>query len=180
MIRSTFNRRSLIGIAAAAPFGMNLGTIRTIREQFTIANSSDVLLYVMGHNSEESAERWRRSFALEPFEGMGEWYLQDSQLLELPRDLAEMPGVLTNYDYVIGVAAAEESVMVGAFRREHIGFGFRLQGPQADAELLARFFLDQRLPNTTDLFWSDARLRALVPTTESFGRKIAPSDAFWP
>lgn len=180
MKSNTLSRRSFMGLAAVSPLALDLGPHREVTANLKLDHSVDAKLYVNAHHSADAAETWRRTFALQPFKGFGEWYLQSANELELPEDLAEMPGTLTNFDYVIGVAAAEESVMVGAFRRNFIGFGFRLQGPEEYALALAGFFADQPLPEPFGLLWNPTRLRAFIPTTESLGMDVAPSDAFWP
>ena len=174
------SRRTFVGLGIASPLSLSLGSTHEVSENLLIDRNVDAMLHITAHRSETAAEKWRRQFAIRPFEGVGEWYLQSADELELPENLAEMPGTLTNYDYVIGVAAAEASVLVGAFRREQIGFGFRMRGTEHYAHKLAEFFASQPLPDPFSLLWNPTRLRAFLPTTERLGLDVEPSDAFWP
>lgn len=139
-----------------------------------------VLMIVSAHPTAKSAEKWRREYTLKPFDGMGEWYLRSTEELELPEALADMPGNLTRFDYVAGAAAAELSMLVGAFRRDYIACVYRVHGESGDVIALANDFASRPVPEITELLWNPRILQSFIPTTERLGMDVSPSDAFWP
>ncbi len=180
MKKTTLSRRTfLLGLAASPLHGVAVHR-RELREQFQLDHRIPVLMIMSAHLTPESAEKWRREYAVQPFDGMGEWYLQSSTVLELPKHLADLPGSMIQFDYVAGVAAAKSSMLVGAFRRDHIACVYRVRGSTEHLMALAEDFAKRKLPEPAELLWNPGRLELLVPTAERLGMDVSPSDAFWP
>ena len=180
MKTNAISRRTFLKSFAVAPaFGLDW-PFREHREQFEMDYRAQVLMIFSAHPTSDSAEKWRRGYAMKPFDGMGEWYLRSIEELELPKALAGMPGSLARFNYVAGVAAAKSSMLIGAFRRDHIACVYRVQGGAEDVILLAEDFASCTLPDVTELLWNAGRLQSFIPTTERLGVDVSPSDAFWP
>ena len=180
MKTNTISRRTFLQSLVATPAMRFVWWPTERREQFMLDHRATVLMILSTHPTPRAAEKWRRAYAMIPFDGMGEWYLQSTEELMLPGALAQMPGSLTRFEYVAGVAAAELSMLVGAFRRDHIACIYRVHGEPEDVVLLAEDFFSRRLPDIVELLWNPMRLQSFVPTTERLGMDVSPSDAFWP
>lgn len=174
------NRRIFLSTVGTLPTLGISSEIRQIRSHFLVDNREEVQMILTAHHHADAAEKWRRGWAMRAFESQGEWYLQTSSARRLPRDLAELPGTLVHHTYVAGVAAAESSMLVGAFRRQHIACIFRVRDDEEVMIALAGFFAGQHVPAPFEVMWSPAQLQAFVPTNGDMGMDITPSDTFWP
>jgi hypothetical protein len=176
----TISRRAFVTSLAFAPAVAYGSPHREFREQFQLDHRVPVLMILSAHATSKSAEQWRRHYAMEPFDGMGEWYLESTISLDLPESLADLPGSLAQFNYIAGVAAAKSSMLVGAFRRDNIACVYRVHGESHHVIALAEDFASRRIPELPELLWKPDRLQAFVPTTDRLGMDVSPSEAFWP
>lgn len=174
-------RRTFLKSATMAPlFGFST-PFREVRESLEIDNGVRVHIIATAHASAKAAERYRNQWIGEPFESEGEWYLQVSEARPLPDELATLPGSLSYHEYLFGEAAEELSMLVGAFRRDYIGYIIRVRDNNEDLLLaLARWFARQPLPSPMNLAWSDTLLRALIPDSDDLGLDVETTKSFWP
>ena len=178
------NRRTLIAGAVPLPWIQKKPELpqRRLRSQLLLNDVVSVQILLEAHATAESAEVWRQGWIGRAFEGMGEWYLQDSESRDLPARLAALPGDMHFHNYIWGEAAEEDSMLIGAFRHEHVGCVIRMQGEHEPLMIsLAEFFASRAVPNVWELAWSDAQLQRFLPTSDSLGIPVQPdNDAFWP
>lgn len=180
MKTTTVSRRTFLSSLAVLPAIGFDWLQHERREQLELDHRVPVLMILSAHPTPTSAEKWRREYAMKPFDTMGEWYLGSTAELELPEALAKMPGTLTRFNYVAGAAAAKSSMLVGAFRRDHVACSYRVHGERDDVIALAGDFASRRIPDFTELLWNPQSLRSFIPTTERMGIDVSPSEAFWP
>lgn len=133
------NRRTLVQSLAIMPMAKHasLGIkLRSLESQFTLNDRVAVQMFLRAYSNSEAAESWRREWVGRAFLGLGEWYLDSTESVELPPELAEMPGALHLHRYTAGVAAVKSSMLVGAFRRDHIACVMRMNG-NAEGTMIA-------------------------------------------
>lgn len=155
-------------------------TVREVRNQFRLDGNAEAQMIVTGHHSPQSAERWRKGWSTRAFEHLGEWYEEPAEGIALPNHLAEMPGSLVHFDYRFGEAGEHKTMLVGAFRRDHIACVIRVDGEVDALIALAEFFAVPELPEPFALAWSAAHLQRFLPSTDSIGMSVEESDYFWP
>lgn len=175
------DRRIFLRFGIVSPTLLADHPMRVRRVQFTLDKTIFAQMIVTAHPKPKVAERWRKGWEYRAFEGVGEWYLQTSQRLQLPDHLAGMPGTLMFHTFLIGAAAERRTMMVGTFRREHVAVVIRVLGDhRSELNALAEWFTSRPLPVPWELLWSGAQLQLFIPTSDDFGSKIVVNDSFWP
>jgi hypothetical protein len=121
--------------------------------------------------SERAARGMRNREAHDPFDGLvGEFYIADSSPVEIPDHL---PGTVTTYETVVGVAAHEGIVQVGGFRRETFVWTVRVNsGPVNYAIEAAEAIAGFDLPAAAQVRLAPSLLQGLLPTPADFSRKV--------
>jgi hypothetical protein len=121
--------------------------------------------------SERVAESMRNREAHDPFDGLvGEFYIQDAHPVELPDHL---PGTVTTYETVVGVAAERGIIHVGGFRRDSFVWTVRVNGGPVEyaieaAEVIAGF----DLPDAARVPLAPSLLNDLLPEPDDFSRMV--------
>lgn len=174
-------RRNLIKLTAIAPLAAPILPHREVREGLEINGETSVHIIITAHLSAKDAERYRSRWIGQPFEGLGEWNLYASEYRELPEELKELPGSMSFHEYLFGESGEYRSILVGAFRREHLTFIIRTQGDEENLLIgLAEWIASQQSAEPGHLLWSDAPLLELIPESEDLGMDVVPSSRFWP
>lgn len=119
------------------------------------------------HVSEEAAERARRADLSNPFgRTPGEFYPGPPH--EVPLD-DNLPGHIRRYNAVIGVAAAERTIVIGAFRRERFSWSVRvIEGPATYAVEAGRAIAAFELPDPVIAWLKPEVLETLLPAADAF------------
>lgn len=123
------------------------------------------------HSSEDKAERARRADLADPFgRTPGEFYPGP------PHDVAfddDLPGHIRRYEATIGVAAAERTIIVGAFRRGRYSWSVRvIEGPAALAVEAGRAIAALDLPEPLMVWLEPVLLDGLLPDIGDFSEEV--------
>lgn len=174
------NRRSFLQSTSVLPL-MGFGSVREVRAALLIAREVNAHFIVAAHTHPDAAEDHRRDWIARPFEGEGEWYLDSTEMRDLPSNLADLPGILSFHTATVGAAAARHAYLVGAFRRDHISYIVRFQSDSEDLMIdIAEFFAAQSLPGVFEAAWSSSQLLGLIPDSNDLGVPVEEVKAFWP
>lgn len=175
------DRRKFLLTAAVVTPGLGATSLREERQALTIGGSIEAHVIVSAHSHEKSAESFRDQWIGQPFEGLGEFYRDSTEMRELPNLPSELIGTCTFHTTTIGVAAAKRDYLVGAFRRENLAFIVRIIGAH-DATMMsiAEHFANQQLPTAFEILWSPIHLRKFIPDEHDLNRSVEESDSYWP
>lgn len=172
-------RAFLTGVAAPAvtflPLPRDLGDPLRLRRHREYASPSGAFLSlgvgVRLHLSRDAAERAMRADLADPFgRAPGEFYAGPPHNVSVAMDL---PGHIRRYEAVIGVAAVERTILIGAFRREQFSWSVRIvEGPDALAVDAGRAVAGFPLPDPVATWLVPGRLEGLLPAPEDFGGDV--------
>lgn len=174
------NRRTLLQSVAVLPI-IGTGQTQEIRTNLLVDQDIPVHMIVSSHAGELIAERFRLDWAGQPFETMGEWYLQSTETRKLPPELATMPGTLTFHTARYGEAGEHQEYLVGAFRRGQVSIIVRIREDNEPIMLLiAEHIAAQNQPTLFESLWSSVSLKSFIPSENVLGFTTEPGTTFWP
>ncbi len=118
--------------------------------------------------TERHARAWRSREAGDPFDGMmGEFFIDEATAVAVP---AGVPGTVTTFATIVGVAGVKGTVHVGAFRRGLFVWTVRAHG--GSVEVVSRageVIAEMRLPDPVEVRFAPGRLEGLLPAPDVFG-----------
>lgn len=175
------NRRTFL-LAAPAITGIPQSfSLREERMAMTIGNQVEAHVIVSAHSDARSSEFFRREWIGRPFEGIGEFYRDSTEVRVLPDTPSSLIGTLTFHTTTIGAAAEKRDYLVGAFRRDNVAVIVRIVG---DHERIMMSMIDhiasQEVPGTFEIFWNPIHLRKFIPGGRYLGSSVEESDSYWP
>lgn len=177
------NRRDFVAGLAALPFvTSDVCAPRSVKQAYLINGSIPTEIRIGAFLTERGAEKERRSYMSHPW-GVtwSEHYASNPTTLDLPQHLEELPGNLQRWDTVVGAAAVEGELLVGATRRDKVTCIIRMKVAEEDIMLtLANHFAEKRMPDPIAIVLSNRSLERLLPTEKETGLNLVPSDAWWP
>jgi hypothetical protein len=172
------NRRSFASLLVASPLVVRLpGAIDLTpraERRFLPASTLDAFgsidVEVMLAVSERQARGLRNQEAHDPFDGLvGEFYISDSHPVDIADDL---PGSVTTYETIVGVAAQKGTVHVGGFRRGKFVWTIRVIGPVDRALEAAEAISRTELPDEIDVRFAPSLLNGLLPEVDDFSVEV--------
>lgn len=123
------------------------------------------------HGSEDSAERARRADLADPFgRTPGEFYPGPPHEVAVDEVL---PGHIRRYAALIGAAAEERTIVVGAFRRGRFSWSVRvIEGAASYAVDAGRAIAAFDLPDPMTAWVEPALLEGLLPDVDDFSGEV--------
>lgn len=128
------NRRTFIAALTLTPVVARIPGPESVwphaERRFRLARSTDhdgwIQVKVQLALTERIARGIRNQEAHDPFDGLvGEFYIDDAHPVEIP---GHLPGTLTTYETIVGVAAARGVIHTGGFRRGRYVWTVRVGG----------------------------------------------------
>jgi hypothetical protein len=171
------NRRSFVGALVATPLLALLPNEPTLapraerRYRSVEKDFASLTVEVRMVWAERVARSMRDREAHDPFDGLiGEFYIENAHPVEIPDHL---PGTVTTFETIVGVAAERGIIQVGAFWRDTFVWTVRVRGGPAEyaieaAEAIARF----DLPDAPRVAMAPSLLNELLPTPDDFSRPV--------
>ena len=167
-------RRTFVAAFAAAPVLARIPGVQSLRphaeRRFRPVRGSGhhgrIQVEVQLAMSEDDARRLRGREARDPFDGLvGEFYISDSSAVDIPNHL---PGTLTAFETVVGVAAEKSFIHTGAFRRGRYVWTVRVSGDVAWAIEVAEWIAALDLPDEARVRLAPTMLEDLLPAEGDF------------
>lgn len=177
------NRRSFIQTTGLGPLLPMLPSVRELRVKLTPTNSTTlpVRMIVTAHVSSKKAEQYRRGWTQRPYETFGEFDVNSREPRSLPPEFAQMPGALTYFTAIVGVAAQRQIYLIGAFRRDNITVVARIDTSDETQMLaVAEHILLQQIPDPFATIWNESSLRRFLPDESILGEFLEQPDNSWP
>lgn len=173
------HRRSFIAMAATAPFAASFPVFglanphaeRRFRPGRGVESFGLIQVEVQLARSEQAARGLRNREARDPFDGLvGEFYIADSYPIEVPDVL---PGSVTTFETIVGVAGAKGVVHVGGFRRGLFVWTARVTGGPVDYVFdVGNAIVGYELPDEAAVRLTPGLLEGLLPGPEVFPVKV--------
>ena len=136
---------------------------------------------VTAHTSAETAEAYRRGWAVSPYETDGEWYVQSAEEKPLPKELTAMPGSMMYFECLEGEGAEETIYLLTAFRRDFITVVSQIQEYDEDLMIgVGNHLAEQELPTLFAAAWSNASLHRFLPPESLIGPHTTEATDLWP
>jgi len=175
------------GVPAVARAGRDIGSLcpdcsvtvaQGYRPLGDDASFTQMEIRIRAFGSEEGAERERRLTLRAPvMEFLGEIYPGNPREMEIPEDLARLPGNVVHYDVIAGAAGARSTQLMGAFR---IGsLMWMIDAANADLALVVRLAegISARVQAAKPgSITRRSGLRALLPDAGAFGEPVELVD----
>lgn len=177
----SMNRRSFALALVSLPVGARLTYLEAMLDGNRLSRwrhfeSSAGMFAALGvgvrlHISEEDAERARRADLANPFgRTPGEFYPGPPHEVLLDGSL---PGNIRRYDAVIGVAAVERTIVVGAFRRGQFTWSVRvIEGPETYGVEAGKAIAAFELPDPVMTWLEPGVLENLLPAADDFSGDV--------
>jgi hypothetical protein len=168
------NRRAFVSALVATPLISRLpndaSLMPSAERRFRLARGGFIDVEVMLALTERQARELRLREAQDPFNGLaGEFYVSGSSPVDIPDHL---PGTLTTFETVVGVAAEQGSVHVGGFRRGCFVWSIRANAPVEHAVETAEAIAAVDLPDELDVRLAPSLLKGLLPVVDDFSVEV--------
>lgn len=175
---SSMNRRTFIAALTLTPVVARIPGPESVwphaERRFRLARSTDhdgwIQVKVQLALTERIARGIRNQEAHDPFDGLvGEFYIDDAHPVEIP---GHLPGTLTTYETIVGVAAARGVIHTGGFRRGRYVWTVRVGGDVSWAIEVAEWIAALELPDEARIRLAPDLLETLLPTEDDFSIEV--------
>jgi hypothetical protein len=172
------NRRTFVASLAATPLVARIPDLQSLlphaERRFKPVSGSGHLGWIQVEvqlaMTEREARGLRNREAHDPFDGLiGEFYIDDAHPVEIADHL---PGTLTTYETIVGVAAERGIVHTGGFRRGSFVWTVRVSGDIAWAIEVAEWIVALDLPDESRVRLAPSLAQTLLPVENDFSIKV--------